>query len=100
MSGGIQRIAGRVRDGCLAKLASIRLVKSVSIHDAKTNLSRLIAAVEAGEEVVLRRRDEPVARLVAYEPAAILRRPGALRGAIELAPDFDETPEEFGSHTG
>lgn len=75
-------------------------MKSVSIHDAKTNLSRLIAAVEAGEEVVLRRRDDPVARLVPYEAPATVRRPGALRGAIELAPDFDETPPEFGAYTG
>jgi len=36
----------------------------VTIHEAKTHLSRLIAAVERGEEVVIARRDKPVARLI------------------------------------
>lgn len=74
-------------------------MKSVSIHDAKTNLSRLIAAVEAGEEVVLRRRNDPVARLVRYEARTEPRRPGALRGEIELAADFDEALPEFDEYT-
>jgi len=43
----------------------------VTIHEAKTQLSRLIAAVEQGEEVIISRRDKPVARLVqARSPAA------------------------------
>ncbi|MEM6912226.1 MAG: type II toxin-antitoxin system prevent-host-death family antitoxin [Verrucomicrobiota bacterium] len=40
----------------------------VTIHEAKTNLCKLIAAVEAGEEVIIARRDKPVARLVKEEP--------------------------------
>jgi prevent-host-death family protein len=39
----------------------------VTIHEAKTQLSRLIAAVERGEEVIIARRDRPVARLVPIE---------------------------------
>ena len=41
----------------------------VKIHDAKTNLSKLIARVEAGEEIVIARDDKPVARLSTVEPA-------------------------------
>ncbi|MDP0491888.1 MAG: type II toxin-antitoxin system prevent-host-death family antitoxin [Verrucomicrobiota bacterium JB023] len=44
---------------------------TVTIHEAKTQLSKLIAAVEAGEEVIIARRDKPVVRLVkeeAYRP--------------------------------
>ncbi len=41
----------------------------VTIHQAKTQLSKLIAAVERGEEVIIARRDKPVARLVAELPA-------------------------------
>lgn len=74
------------------------MAKSVSIHDAKTNLSRLIARVEAGEEIVLRRRQTPVAKLVAFEPAAVARSPGALKGQLVIADDFDETPAEFGEY--
>ena len=74
-------------------------MKSVSIHDAKTNLSRLIAAVEAGEEVVLRRRQDPVARIVRYEAPLVTRTPGALQGLITVAPDFDELPAGFDEYT-
>jgi prevent-host-death family protein len=74
-------------------------MKPVSIHEAKTNLSRLIARVEAGEEIILRRRQTPVAKLVAYEPATATRVPGALKGEIELAEDFDATPPGFDEYT-
>lgn len=70
-------------------------MKPVSIHEAKTNLSRLIVRVEAGEEIVLRRRDTPVAKLVPYEAPASKRVPGALKGKLHLAEDFDATPADF-----
>ncbi len=41
----------------------------VKIHDAKTNLSKLIARVEAGEEIIIARDDKPVAKLTAVEAA-------------------------------
>jgi len=50
----------------------------VTIHEAKTQLSRLIAAVERGEEVVIARRDKPVARLVAVENERPKRKLGFL----------------------
>ena len=43
------------------------MVRMVNVHEAKTELSRLLAAVEAGDEVVIARRGKPVARLVKYE---------------------------------
>ncbi|MFZ9936246.1 MAG: type II toxin-antitoxin system Phd/YefM family antitoxin [Luteolibacter sp.] len=55
----------------------------VTIHEAKTHLSRLIAAVERGEEVVIARRDKPVARLVLEKPEKPKRVPGALAGSID-----------------
>ena len=50
----------------------------VTIHEAKTHLSKLISAVERGEEVVIARRDKPVVRLVKEEPREAPRRLGAL----------------------
>ncbi|MCP9490126.1 MAG: type II toxin-antitoxin system Phd/YefM family antitoxin [Solirubrobacteraceae bacterium MAG38_C4-C5] len=67
----------------------------VSIHEAKTHLSRLIARAEAGEEVVIRRGPTPVAKLTAYEPPREPREPGGLEGQIWIADDFDEPLEEF-----
>ena len=54
---------------------------TVNVHQAKTQLSRLLAQAEAGEEVVIARRGEPVARLVACEPKG-RRRFGAMKGKI------------------
>ncbi len=66
----------------------------VNVHEAKTQLSRLLAQVEAGEDVVIARRGEPVARLVACRPVGN-REPDVLKGRIVI-PDsfFDPLPEE------
>lgn len=66
----------------------------VNVHRARTELSRLLALVEAGEDVVIARRGRPVARLVAYA-ARSERRPDALKGRVAV-PDtlFDPLPEE------
>ncbi len=47
---------------------------SVTIHKAKTELSKLIARVEAGEDIVIMRRDKPVARLMRAETQVLPRR--------------------------
>jgi prevent-host-death family protein len=54
----------------------------VTIHEAKTHLSRLIAAVERGEEVVITRRDKPFARLLAEKPVPPRRSLGFLAGTV------------------
>jgi prevent-host-death family protein len=69
----------------------------VKIHEAKTNLSKLIARVEAGEEIVIARDDKPVVRMTAVEPKK--RRPqfGAMKGIWPDLPDaffFEPLPEE------
>lgn len=66
----------------------------VNVHEAKTQLSRLLARVEAGEEVVIARRGRPVARLVRHKPQG-RRRPDLLKGKIVI-PDsfFDPLPED------
>ena len=66
----------------------------VNVHKAKTELSRLLARVEAGEDVVIARRGQPVARLVACA-ARVKRQPDVLKGKI-VVPDtfFDPLPEE------
>jgi len=60
-----------------------------SVHDAKTNLSRLIADVLAGGEVVITRGNVPVVRLVPVVPRG-RRRFGALKGKIAMDARFDE----------
>ncbi len=70
-------------------------MKPVKIHEAKTNFSKLIGRVEAGEEVVVQRGDIPVAKIVPYETSRHARKAGALKGRIEIAADFDAIPAEF-----
>ena len=66
----------------------------VNVHEAKTNLSRLLAQVEAGEDVVIARNGKPVARLVGYERKG-KRQPDTLRGLISIDDSFfDPLPEE------
>jgi prevent-host-death family protein len=69
-------------------------MRTVNMHEAKSQLSALVAAALAGETVVLARNGKPVARLVPYEGAGERRRPGRWKGRLWVAPDFDETPEE------
>ena len=72
----------------------------VTIHEAKTHLSRLVQRAHAGEEIVIRRGKVPMAKLVRYDAAAVPRTPGRLRGQIEMAPDFDDLDEEMGDLFG
>ena len=66
----------------------------VNVHQAKTHLSRLLAQVEAGEEVVIARRGEPVARLVRCKPRG-KRQFGAMKGQIVVDDSIlDPLPED------
>ena len=63
----------------------------VNMHEAKTHLSRLVERVEAGEEIVIGRAGKPVAMLVPYRDAAAgPRQPGAWKGRVWIADDFDD----------
>ena len=55
-------------------------MRIVTIHEAKTNLSRLIKEASAGEDVIIARGDKPVARLVPVGGATGKRQPGLLKG--------------------
>jgi len=70
------------------------MTHEVNVHEAKTHLSRLLAEVEAGGEVVIGRYGRPVARLVPYRRATTAREPGSWRGRVSIAEDFDELPGE------
>jgi prevent-host-death family protein len=68
----------------------------VTIHVAKTNLSRLVARAEAGEEIVIARGNKPVAKLVPIAPKP-KRIFGSMRGQFSIGPEFFEPlpPEEL-----
>lgn len=69
---------------------------TVTIHQAKTNLSKLIERVSEGEEIIIARGSKPVARLVPLQETKERRRPGSWKGKFTIAPDFfDPLPDEF-----
>jgi prevent-host-death family protein len=64
-------------------------MRQVNIHEAKSQLSRLLAEVEAGEEIIIARSGKPVARLISAKSSTQPRKPGALKGQIWMSEDFD-----------
>ena len=61
----------------------------INIHDAKTQLSKLIEAVAQGEEIVIARAGKPAAMLVPMPAPKTVRKLGAMKGKIKIATDFD-----------
>ena len=75
-------------------------MRQVNVHEAKTELSRLLEEVEAGERVVIARAGEPVAVLVPYLAAIRRRRLGLFAGQATLRSDFDELPDDIAEAFG
>lgn len=74
-----------------------------NIHDAKTNLSRIIDRVEHGEEIIISRAGKPVAKVIPLIRTVDRTGRGSLRGALVIAEDWDSNEvnesiaREFGS---
>jgi prevent-host-death family protein len=68
------------------------MTEKITIHAAKTNLSKLIARAEGGEEITIYRGDKPAAKLVPANDISLLpdRKPGRLKGVIEWDDRFFE----------
>ena len=70
-------------------------MKTITIHKAKTQLSKLIEQACRGEEIVIARGSEPVVRLVAINPAGKDRVSGRLAGKISYSPNaFDPLTDQ------
>ncbi|OGY09497.1 MAG: hypothetical protein A2782_04395 [Candidatus Blackburnbacteria bacterium RIFCSPHIGHO2_01_FULL_43_15b] len=66
-----------------------------NIHEAKTNLSKLLEQVAQGKEVIIAKAGKPVARLVPHKEELQPRMPGALKGKISVPDDFNDEDEEI-----
>lgn len=71
-----------------------------NISEAKAQLSALIERVQAGEEIIIGKAGRPVAKLVRYEQSDEPRSPGALKGQIRIASDFDDLPDDLAETLG
>ncbi len=75
----------------------------VGMHEAKSQLSKLVQRAQAGEEVVIERRGTPVARLVAVVPARsgfAAARDRYPAGELYIADDFDALPDDVSDAFG
>lgn len=70
-------------------------MRQVNVHEAKTQLSRLLEDVEAGERIVIARAGEPVAVLCPYQVATRRRRLGLFVGQARIHEDFDKLPSDI-----
>jgi prevent-host-death family protein len=70
-------------------------MRRVNVHEAKSQLSRLLEEVEAGERIVIARAGKPVAVLTAYRAAVRRRRLGLFAGQVKIRSDFDELPPDI-----
>jgi len=68
----------------------------INIHEAKTNLSRILSRVESGEEIVIAKAGKPVARLIPVRDDIKRRTPGSAKGKIIIGAHFeDPLPDEL-----
>jgi prevent-host-death family protein len=73
----------------------------VGMHEAKTQLSKLVERVEGGEEIVITRRGEPAVRLIPERRrGGFASLAGVWRGRVRIADDFDELPDDLAESLG
>jgi prevent-host-death family protein len=72
-----------------------RIDRYVNLAEAKARLSELVEKAASGEEILIARDHKPVAKLVPVRGRA-RRAPGSAKGRVWVAPDFGETPDDFG----
>ncbi|NGN66244.1 type II toxin-antitoxin system Phd/YefM family antitoxin [Streptomyces sp. A7024] len=74
--------------------------RQYNVHEAKTHFSRILEQVANGEEVVISKAGEPVAKVVPLRPKVKRTGRGSLRGRIHIHDDFDDMPEGWEEYFG
>ena len=69
------------------------MIEMLNVHAAKTNLSKLLARVALGEEIVIAKGGVPVARLIPFASVAPARALGVYAGKVWMSDDALEAPE-------
>lgn len=68
-------------------------MQTINIHQAKTQLSKLIEKALVGEDVIIAKAGKPVAKLTAYKKPLKPRQLGLLKGKIHVPDNFDDEDE-------
>jgi prevent-host-death family protein len=77
----------------------VAAVAKFNVGEAKAHFSELVRKALLGEEVIIAKDNKPLLRLVPLQPPKGSRKPGSAKGQVRMAPDFDETPEDFKEYT-
>ncbi len=72
-----------------------KILKKANLHEAKTNLSKLVELAAKGQDVIICKAGVPIAKLVAITTSGKKRKPGAWAGKVTIKKDFDLLPFEF-----
>jgi prevent-host-death family protein len=75
-------------------------MKIANIHEAKTQLSKLVERALEGEEVIIARAGKPAVRLVPIRESDTPRKGGQWKGKVRVAEDFDELPDDLAGAFG
>jgi prevent-host-death family protein len=70
-------------------------MQTVNIHQAKTNLSKLIEKTAKGDEVIIAKAGKPIAKLIAYKEELKPRTLGLWKGKVWVSDDFDDEDEDI-----
>ena len=70
-------------------------MKHFNIHEAKTNLSKLIKKVINGEEVIIAKGNKPVVKMIQFDNSKAKRKLGSAKGKVKINSDFDSPLEDF-----
>ena len=79
----------------LTNMAGKTATSRFNIAEAKARFSEMVQKALLGEEVIIAKGHKPLLKLVPLEKPKRRRKPGSAKGRIRMAPDFDETPEDF-----
>lgn len=75
-------------------MLSLANMKLVNMHEAKSQLSKLVEEALAGQDVIIARNGVPTVRLTRFQDD-VLRTPGVWKGLIEIPTDFDDIDEDI-----
>lgn len=74
--------------------------RQYNVHEAKTQFSRILEQVATGEEVVISKAGEPVAKVVPLRPKVRRTGRGSIREEVHIPEDFDELPDDIADAFG
>jgi prevent-host-death family protein len=78
----------------------VEAARQYNVHEAKTHFSRILEQVATGEEVVISKAGEPVAKVVPLRARVKRTGRGSLQGQIRINDDFDELPDDIADAFG